>query len=610
MMDSAAGQKDLQQPTTLNELLRYVVSRFNHPRILNAKRQGAWRSISAQEMASHVRYRALGLYQLGLRAGGHVALLAENSPDWVMSDFSILACNAATVPIYVTQMPQQVEFILKDAGAQYIFIGSKGLYDRVEPVLQGAGLRRVILSDAFARGENITTLAELEELGKDLDKREPDLYDSIRTAVKPSDIAALIYTSGTTATPKGVLLSHSNILSNAIDAGSMIDWHPETDVVLSYLPLSHIFEKMMINLYIYYCLPVYFAESIEAIAQNLLEVRPTMMTTVPRMLEKIYDRVITKGTELQGVKRKLFDWSLRLAREHDPHKGDPFWRWLQLRLASVLVFSKWRAAIGGRIRFFISGSAALNPDLARVFFAAGIPVMQGYGLTETSPVVCVNTFARNRLGSVGTVIPNVRVRIADDGEILVRGPNVMKGFYNAPDATKSVFDGEWFKTGDVGYLDPDGFLYITDRKKDLIKKSSGKFVAPAPIENELRSSRYVEHVAVLGEGRKFAIAIIFPNFVNLSAWATEHGINNRSIAELVTHPDVLHLYESVVSRVNADLNKWERVVKFIVSDHELSVGEGLLTPTMKLRRREIAKRFDEKINALYERFEYVEVHEE
>jgi long-chain acyl-CoA synthetase len=418
-----------------------------------------------------------------------------------------------------------------------------------------------------------------------------------------------MYTSGTTGTPKGVVLTHWNLTSNAIDGGADFEWSPATDVIFSFLPLTHIFEKTMINMYMYNGVPVWFAESLEKIAENLLEVKPTIMSSVPRMLEKVYDRILLKGSQLTGMKKHLFDWSLALAKQFDPWVDHSMVFRLKLAIARALVFSKWRAAVGGCIRFIVSGSAPLHPDLARVFIAAGLPIVQGYGLTETSPIVTVNRRDRNKLGSTGLPIDNVEVKIADDGEILVRGPNVMKGFFKAPERTAEVFVDGWFKTGDVGYLDSDGFLFITDRKKDLIKKSSGKFIAPGPLEAALRTSRYIEHAAVIGEARKFAIAILFPKFPNLQAWAKALNIPFTNNTELVNNPQVQLLFEEEVNRVNLDFNKWERIIKFIISDHELTIADGQLTPTMKLKRRIIEQQFRQQIDELYARYEHLEVHD-
>jgi long-chain acyl-CoA synthetase len=599
----------MNQPTTLNELLAYHHALYARPKQLNYKVDGQWVGFSSDEIVQHVRHRALGLYTLGVRKGDHIGLLAENSPQWVMSDYAVLALGAATVPLYITQMAEQIEYILRDADCSILLVSSLDLFTRIKPIVERGFLKRIVIFSPFAEGEKIITLQQLEQLGAELDAREPSLYDSLRNAVQPDDIATLMYTSGTTANPKGVLLTHRNLVSNAIDAGADFEWRPATDVVFSFLPLSHIFERTMINMYLYRGVPVWFAESIEKIAENLVEVKPTIMATVPRMLEKVYDRILLKGNELRGVKRKLFFWALELAKQYDPWLTQPLWYRIKLRIASALVFSKWRAALGGAFRLILTGSAPLHPELARVFLAAGLPVIQGYGLTETSPVVTVNRSGRNKVGSVGPPIDNVEVKIADDGEILVKGPNVMKGFYKAPEKNAEVFDGEWFKTGDVGYLDKDGFLFITDRKKDLIKKSSGKFIAPGPIEASLRNSRYIEHAAVIGEARKFAIAILFPKFQNLQAWAKHNNISYSSMKELVERPEVQQLYEEEVGRVNLGLNKWERIIKFIVSDHELTIADGQLTPTMKLKRRIIEQEFRDRIEAIYQQYELVEVHE-
>ncbi len=597
------------RPTTLNELLSYHHARHARPKQLSCKVDGHWRGYSSDDIVHHVRARALGLYQLGIRKGDHVGLLAENSPEWVISDFAILACGAAAVPLYITQMTQQFDYILRDAGASVLIVSSKALFDKVNPILAQSYIQHVVIFSEFESGGKIVTTEQLELRGAELDRQQPQLYDSLRNAVQPSDTATLMYTSGTTGTPKGVILTHQNLVSNAMDAGADFEWRPATDVVFSFLPLTHIFEKTMINMYLYNGVPVWFAESLEKLAENLLEVKPTIMATVPRMLEKVYDRILTKGAQLHGLKRKLFHWAVALAKQYDPWVQPTMAYRIKLAVASTLVFSKWRAALGGCFRLILSGSAPLHPDLARMFLAAGFPVIQGYGLTETSPVVTVNRFERNKLGSTGPPIDNVEVKIAPDGEIFVKGPNVMKGFYNAPDKTAEVFEDGWFKTGDVGYIDADGFLFITDRKKDLIKKSSGKFIAPGPVEADLRTSRYIEHAAVIGERRKFAIAILFPKFENLKAWAASQGITFDNVKELVVKPEVMQLFEEEVGRVNLGLNKWERIIKFIISDHELTIADGQLTPTMKLKRRIIEKEFSDQIESLYKKYEAIEVHE-
>ncbi|MBM4167767.1 MAG: long-chain fatty acid--CoA ligase [Ignavibacteria bacterium] len=609
-MDRALSPTLPTRPATLNELLALNIERYPHPDMFRAKVDGRWKPYSSSEVAAIVRKRALGLYKLGIRHGDRVGLLSENSPDWVMCDYAILANGACTVPIYTTQIPEQVEYILSDADVHVLFVSSAALFERVKPILSHLKLNHIVILKPFAEGANIITMDELERLGTTLDTEDPPLITKLRAAVKADDLATIIYTSGTTGVPKGVMLTHRNLVSNAIDSSSVIDWNPDGDSVLSYLPLTHIFERTMINIYLYRGLPVSFAESIEALAQNLLDIRPTVMATVPRMLEKVFDKILTRGLELHGLKKKLFDWSIRLGERFDPDVPGSLWYRIQLALARLLVFSKWRAGVGGRARVFISGGAALAPGVQRVFLAAGIPIYQGYGLTETSPVIAVNRYKKNRLGAVGHPIPNTEVRIADDGEILVKGLGVMTGYYKMPEATAEVLAGEWLKTGDIGYIDHDGYLIITDRKKDLFKKSTGKFVVPTPIEAMLRESRYIEHAMVIGEGRKFVITILFPNFLNLTSWAKDRKIVFADYAELVAHPDAEALYTSEVERVNPHLNKWERIVKFILSDHELSIDEGLLTPTMKVRRREVSGKFAERIDAIYREYEHVEVHDE
>lgn len=599
----------IPRPTTLNQLLAYHLAKHGRPKQLNCKVDGHWRGYSSDEIVQHVRKRALGFYSLGVRKGDHVGMIAENSPEWVISDYAVMACGAATVPLYITQMVQQIEYILKDAGCSVFIVSSKELFNRIRPLVAQEFLKRVIIFSPFEQGEKIMTTSEVERFGEELDKQQPTLYDSLRNAVQPDDIATLMYTSGTTAQPKGVLLTHKNLVSNAIDAGLDFEWQPATDVIFSFLPLSHIFERTMLNMYLYNGVPVFFGESLEKLAENILEVKPTIMASVPRMLEKVYDRILAKGGELHGAKRKLFEWSLALARQYDPWSDGSLVYRMKLGVASALVFSKWRAALGGAFRMILSGSAPLHPELARVFIAAGFPIMQGYGLTETSPVLTVNRLNRNKLGSAGLPIENVELKIEPDGEICARGPNIMRGFYNAPEKTAEVFNDGWFHTGDVGYLDSDGFLFITDRKKDLIKKSSGKFIAPGPIEAALRTSRYIEHAAVIGEARKFAIAILFPKFLNLQAWAKEHNIAFANNKELVEHRQVHQLIEEEVNRVNLDINQWERIVKFIISDHELTIADGQLTPTMKLKRRLIENQFRKQIDELYAQYEHLEVHE-
>jgi long-chain acyl-CoA synthetase len=591
-------------PATLIELLEIHTTKFAHQNALNAKRGNVWVGIDSEEFGSSVRKTALGLYAVGVRPGDRVAILSENSPLWVIADFSITSLGAATVPIYTTQVAAQIEYILTNAGVKVAFISSKTLFERIQPIFSSLNLDRVVIFDPFASGKGICTLAELQAKGENLDRVQPALFDGLRLGVASETPASVIYTSGTTGEPKGVVLTHGNLVSNAIDASSNIDWHPQSDRALSFLPLSHIFEKTIINIYLYRGVPIFFAESVDLLAQNLLEVRPTVMSTVPRMLEKVYDKINLKGSELKGLKRLIFNWSIKVATSYEPAGSSRLFN-IQRRILSALVYSKWRDAFGGRIRFIISGGAALPVWLGRLYLAAGIPIVQGYGLTETAPVIAVNSLRRNRIGSVGPVIPNVEVRIADDGEILVKGPNVMREFFNAPESTREVFQGDWFCTGDLGYLDDDGFLFITGRKKDLIKKSSGKFVAPAAIENRLLSSRMIEFAVVIGEGRKFITSLIFPNFRNLNDWAAGRGIAAGNREDLLRAPEVLNLYQNEIDSVNRELNPWERIIKFLLIEKEPAIVAGDLTPTLKMRRLIIEEKYKDRIDRVYKEYEHL-----
>ncbi|CUS80145.1 AMP-dependent synthetase/ligase [Candidatus Kryptobacter tengchongensis] len=582
----------------LAELFEFGVKTYRNPKLLNYKSQGVWKSISADEAFNRVKNIALGLYSLGIRFGDKIALLSESRPEWTLTDLGIISIGAIDVPIYTTQSLPQVEFILTNSESKMIFISTKQLYERVLPVIEKVGLvDKVITFEKSA--DNLMTLEELEEKGKELDKNNPNLYDELKSKVKPDDLATIIYTSGTTGEPKGVMLTHSNLISNATTCASLFTWDAEKEIALTYLPLSHIFERMIIYLYLYIGIQIWYAESIDKLADNLLEVRPTVMTTVPRFLEKAEERMIAQVQKMSPLKRKIFNWALNIAKQYDPEKRFPLSYKIKHKLVDILVYKKIRQRFGGRFRFIVSGGAALRPDLARIFTAAGIPVLQGYGLTETSPVISVNRLERNRIGSVGPVIPGVAVKIAEDGEILVDGPNVMKGYYKNEEATLKAFEHTWFKTGDIGYLDKDGFLFITDRKKDLIKTSGGKFIAPQVIENLLSSNVYIDKAIVIGEGRKFASALIFPNFETLKQFAHENNITYSNNAELVNHPKVQELYQKIVDQVNQHLAQWETIKKFAVIDGVLTIEDDYLTPTLKVKRRNVEARYKDLIDSFY-----------
>ncbi len=583
----------------LAELFEFGVKTYQNPKLLNYKSpEGIWKTISAEEALNRVRNIALGLYQLGIRHSDKVALLSESRPEWTLTDLGIISLGAIDVPIYTTQALPQVEFILTNSESKLIFISTKQLYERVSPVLEKVGLvGKVITFEKVS--DDIMTLKELEAKGEELNKENPELYDQLKSQVNPDDLATIIYTSGTTGDPKGVMLTHSNLISNAVTCASLFTWDATKEVALTYLPLSHIFERMIIYLYLYIGIQIWYAESIDKLADNLLEVRPTVMTTVPRFLEKAEERMLAQVQKMSPLKQKLFNWAMNIARQYDPEKKFPISYRIKHKIADILVYKKLRQRFGGRFRFIVSGGAALRPDLARIFTAAGIPVLQGYGLTETSPVISVNRLERNRIGSVGPVIPGVAVKIAEDGEILVDGPNVMKGYYKNEIETQKAFYYTWFKTGDIGYLDKDGFLFITDRKKDLIKTSGGKFIAPQVVENLLASSVYIDKAVVIGEGRKFASALIFPNFEALKQFAQENKISYSNNSELVNHPKVQELYQKIIDDVNQHLAQWETIKKFAVIDGVLTIDEDYLTPTLKVKRRNVEARYRDLIESFY-----------
>ncbi|CUU01813.1 long-chain acyl-CoA synthetase, partial [Candidatus Kryptobacter tengchongensis] len=467
----------------LAELFEFGVKTYRNPKLLNYKSQGVWKSISADEAFNRVKNIALGLYSLGIRFGDKIALLSESRPEWTLTDLGIISIGAIDVPIYTTQSLPQVEFIITNSESKLIFISTKQLYERILPVLEKLGFTdKVITFEKEPPAPGVMTLEQLESIGEKLNNENPSLYDELKSKVKPDDLATIIYTSGTTGEPKGVMLTHSNLISNATTCASLFSWNADKEVALTYLPLSHIFERMIIYLYLYIGIQIWYAESIDKLADNLIEVKPTVMTTVPRFLEKAEERMLAQVQKMSSLKRKLFNWAMDIARQFDPEKKFPLSYRIKHKIADILVYKKLRERFGGRFRFIVSGGAALRPDLARIFTAAGIPVLQGYGLTETSPVISVNRLERNRIGSVGPVIPGVAVKIAEDGEIWVDGPNVMKGYYKNEEATQRAFYCTWFKTGDIGYIDKDGFLFITDRKKDLIKTSGGKFIAKIDVD--------------------------------------------------------------------------------------------------------------------------------
>jgi long-chain acyl-CoA synthetase len=593
-------------PQNLNDLFLDAVERFgSKAAALRYKANGAWHDLTHQEVARRVKRTALGLRELGIQPGDRVAILAPNCPEWAIADFACLSIRCADVPVYPTLPAKQAAYVLRDSGAVAVFVADDGQYAKVaEHRADLPAIRHVILFGGDASGPGVTTLQAVEQLGAAAERRYPD-YEREARAVSPDELATLIYTSGTTGDPKGVMLTHRNFTTNVISALPRLPVGP-ADSALSLLPLSHSFERMAGHYTLFHAgVTISYAESLEQVAANMQEVRPTIVLAVPRLYEKIYGRVLESALAGSSLKRRIFFWSKRngeawvdlsLNRQTVP-AGLAFRR----RLADRLVFTKLRARTGGRIRFFVSGGAPLSADIAKFFFAAGLPILEGYGLTETSPVICVNPFDRPRLGSVGPAIDGVEVRIASDGEILARGPNIMRGYYNKPEATREAIDADgWFHTGDIGELDAEGYLRITDRKKDIIVTAGGKNIAPQPIENLVKKSAFLLNAVMIGDKRKFPIMLVVPNPDAVKAWATERGLPTADYAALLRHPDAVARVEREVMANLRDLATYETPKKFLLLPEDFTIESGELTPTMKVKRRVVEQRYKQEIEQLYQ----------
>lgn len=608
------------EPRTINELFAQAISRRAADVVMRYKRDRLWHEITGHELDERVRNIALGLHGLGVRRGDRIAMLAESCPEWCMADYAILACGAITVPIYPTQSLDQVGFILRNSGARILFISSTRLQRRVEAVLASFKDKEALQVIAFEeirddekRTVRTTSLASLESRGAEERTRQPQLYQQILSppqAPGPDDIATIIYTSGTTGEPKGVVLTHRNLVFDTLSAGSIFQLRPD-DVALSFLPLSHVFERTVLYIYMHFNVPVAFARGVETVAEDIKEVRPTILTAVPRLFERIYATINKRAAEAAPWQQRIFQRALKVGREYavlaDRRESIPVALALEHRLMDRLVFRKWRDAVGGRVRFFFSGGAALPSDLAYIFLGAGILILQGYGLTETSPVVAVNRPDGNRVGTIGQAIPGVELRLAEDGELLVQGELVMEGYYQLPEENERVLerreDGVWFHTGDIGTIDNEGFIRITDRKKDLFKTSLGKYIAPQPIENSIRGIPLVEQVIVIGSERKYPAALIVPNFDALRTYADSLQLGIKDRAELVRHPRIIEFYKKKVDEVTRELGPYEKIKKIALLDEEFTVEGGELTPTLKVRRKFVEEKHQELIDALYPRRE-------
>ncbi len=593
------------EPHTVAEIFTKAAARHDRADALNFKKDGKWHQISSREIVQFAEEIALGLYSLGIRKGDKAAILAANSPEWTLADAGCQFAGVLDVPIYTTLAPNSVSYILNDSASKLLFVDTLASYERIaQSLAECPTVEHIVFFDGTVDIEGSMSLDRLRELGREHAAGDgSELAEHLRTSVKPEDIATLIYTSGTTGEPKGVMLTHNNIISNVIDAGEKYTFSSE-DRPLSVLPLSHIFERSAMYLYILNGMAVHYAESVEKVPENLGEVRPTIFVGVPRIFEKVYAKAKLKAAQGGRLKEKIFDWAIGVAKEFAVRSvsdgGLPLLLKLKHSIADRLVYSKFRDFFGGRLRSCITGGAALPDEIYLIFTGAGVPIMQGYGLTETSPVITSNNPEAARLGTVGKPIRNMQVRIAVDGEVEAFGAGVMLGYYNKEQATRDTFteDG-WFKTGDIGEIDADGFLKITDRKKELFKTSGGKYIAPSPIEQMIRSSRFVNQVVLVGNERKFAAALIVPNFEMLESYAKHKGIKPMSQSEFCKDARIINLFERQVAAATKGLAKFESVKKIALIENEMTVESGELTPTMKLKRRVIDEKYKDVIDQIY-----------
>lgn len=593
------------EANTLVEMFLEVVKQHGQKTSLMQKVGGEFKGFSYQEYGERVKNFALGLASLGVTHGDRIALISENRPEWAISDFAILSIGATNVPIYPTVTAAQIEYILKDSGSRLIIVSTPDLLEKVLSIFDNLpALQKVIyMDDGKVPKDFMIKFSDLSDMGKEFEKKHKGYYEKAVKEVTPDDLCGIIYTSGTTGSPKGVMLSHNNLLSN-VKAAREIIRIDETDCLLSFLPLCHSFERMAGHfLAVSAGATIAYAESTEKVADNLGEVKPTVMTSVPRLFEKIYGKVIENANAGSPLKKKIFWWAIKTGEKYVAAKfkgkisgGLNF----KYKLATKLVFSKLHHRVGGNLRFFVSGGAPLPKEIAEFFYKAGILILEGYGLTETSPVITVNREEQFKFGSVGPAVPGVEVKIAEDGEVLTRGPHVMKGYYKNPEATAETIDKDgWLHTGDIGMMDEEGMLYITDRKKNIIVTSGGKNVTPATIENLLITSPFIEQTMVIGDRRNFLTALIVPSFPALKKFADENGISYSDVKELLTNEKVYQAVDADVQKLTKDLARFEQIKKFTLMPREFTIADDELTPTLKVKRKVVAEKYADIIDQMY-----------
>jgi long-chain acyl-CoA synthetase len=588
----------MTQVTRLFDIPQYQHETYNLKKALTTKYNNEWVSISSEEYINQINAVSRGLLRLGVQANDKIAVISStNRTEWNVLDIGVLQIGAQNVPIYPTIAKEDYEYIMNHSESIYCFVSDAEVLEKLNSVKGKTKLKGVYTFDDIS-GEN--SWKEVLKLGQD--ESNQNVVNDRKINVKPHDLATIIYTSGTTGQPKGVMLSHNNLISNVLDSEKRVPFEYGKSKALSFLPICHVFERMILYLYQYCGVEIYFAESIDKMTDNLKEVKPNVMTAVPRLYEKVYDKILEKGADLSGIKRALFFWAIDLGLRYEPYGQNGFWYEYQLKLARKLIFSKWKEGLGGNLDLMVSGSAALQPRLTRTFAAAGMPIMEGYGLTETSPVISVNDMRHGgfRVGTVGRIIDNVEVKIAEDGEILVKGPNVMLGYYKDPEKTAEVMTGDYFHTGDIGEISSDGFLKITDRKKEMFKTSGGKYVSPALIENELKQSHFIEQVMVIGEGEKMPAALIQPDFKFIKHWIEKKGKDIKpDNVSIVSSQIIKDRIQKEVDKTNKNFGNWEQVKKFELTPDVWTIEGGHLTPTMKMKRKIIKEIYKDLVEKIY-----------
>lgn len=587
------------EPTTILSVVSEGFEKNNTGIFSAVKRDGEWIETSIDDFKQMVRDLALGLYELGVRKGDKVSLHAENSTEWLVIDQAVLSLGAAVVPIYTTQPGEQIKYILENSESKVHFVSNDEVFAETKPLIKGIENIKAVISILGSDHKKLRTFEEILEMGHKRDEEEPNLFEKLRSEVEPEDLATLIYTSGTTGVPKGVMLTHSNIAINTLASHEIFPFNPddhEEPRVISYLPLAHMFERTASYIYAYAGVPPYYIDDVEEIRDDFASVKPIYMVTVPRLLEKIVTGIKVKGQEMSGLKKQLYYWAVNLAEEYDPEDPPAKWKW---KIADKLVYGKIRELFGGRMVGFNVGGAALSPNIARFINGIGIYCGLGYGLTETSPVLTGPPKGELRIGSSGKPLVDVEIKIAEDGEILAKGPNIMKGYYKMPEKTDEAIDEDgWFYTGDIGYLDEDGWLFVTDRKKSLFKLSTGKYVAPQPIENALVNSGFIEQAVVVGSEHKFCAALIVPNWENMKKRFETKG-HSFPEENITTNEYVVKRIQKEVDKVNKGLSKWEKVKKFKLLEDQFTIENGEITPTLKVKRNVINKNYKEEINSIY-----------